>query len=174
MGAPLSERSRVRRVPAKQAVAVDGQYNRIGLVLALLAALWFFCALWALNGYFTSSTVRAVGMLLGATVVPWSVGWLVHIIISIIEQHLWRLRTAVQNAPLPVLAGVYSLIVFVGVVDVLSSSLAFLLFFNSFGLDIADPTVRFVSVALAEVIAIAPEPLIVWLFMALYQVIRKK
>lgn len=174
MGAPLSERTRVRRVPAKKAVTVDGQYNRIGLVLALLAALWFFVALWSLNGFFTASTVRAVGGFLGAASVPWSVGWLVHIIISIIEQHLYRLRAAVKNAPLPVLAGVYGLIVFVGVVDVLSSSLAFLLFFNSLGLDITDPTVRFVSIALAEVIAIAPEPLIVWLFMALYQVIRKQ
>lgn len=174
MGTPLSERSRVRRVQSKKVVTVDGQYNRVGLVLALLAALWFFVALWGLNGYFTANTVRAVGLLLGTAAAPWTVGWLVHIIISLIEQHLWKLRKAIKDAPLPALLGVYGLIVFVGVVDVLSSSLAFLLLFNSLGLDIADPTVRFVSVGLAEVIAIAPEPLIVWLFMALYQVIRKK
>lgn len=165
--------TRARSSPSKE-VKVSDQYNRVGLVLALLAALWFFVALWCLNGYFTASTVRAVALLLGGAVVPWSVGWLVHIIISLIEQHLWRLRAAVKGAPLPVLAGVYGLIVFVGVLDVLSSSLAFLLFFLSFGLNLADPTVRCVSVALAEVIAITPEPLIVWLFMALYQVIRKK
>ena len=97
-----------------------------------------------------------------------------HIVISIIEHHLHKLRAAVGNAPPIVLVSIYGLIIFVGVLDVLSSSLAFLLFFHSMGLSTTDPSVRFASVALAEVIAILPEPIIVWLFMALYQVVRKK
>jgi hypothetical protein len=169
-----SRASRVRGASPKKAVAVDGQYNRVGLILAIFAALWFFVALWALNGYFTASTVRAVGLLLGATSVSWGVGWLVHIIVSLIEQHLWKLRAALGNAPLPILAAIYGLIIFVGVLDVLSSALAFLVFFNSLGLLVTDPSVRFASVVLSEIIAILPEPIIVWLFLALYQVIKKK
>lgn len=166
--------SRVRREPPKQEVVADGQYNRVGLIMAIFSALWFFTALWGLNGYFTASTVRSVGILLGASSFSWGAGWLVHIVISIIEHHLHKLRAAVGNAPPIVLVSIYGLIIFVGVLDVLSSSLAFLLFFNSMGLSPTDPSIRFASVVLAEVIAILPEPLIVWLFLALYQVVRKK
>src|SRR5215216_1531849 len=114
--------SRVRSASSKKEVTVDGQYNRVGLILAIFAALWFFVALWGLNGYFTASTIRSVGMLLGAASVSWGFGWLIHIIVSLIEHHLWKLRQAVGGAPLFVLAGIYGLILLVGVLDVLSSA----------------------------------------------------
>lgn len=171
-----SERtSRVRKAPVMaKTVTTDGQYNRVGLILAIFAALWFFTALWSLNGYFTASTVRSVGLALGLSSISWGTGWLVHIVTSIIEHHLYKLRTAAGQAPPVIWIGIYGLIIFVGVLDVLSSALVFMLFFHSLGLSATDPSVRFASVVLAEVIAILPEPIIVWLFLALYQVVRKK
>src|SRR5689334_22661584 len=154
--------SRARSAAAKQAVPIDGQYNRIGLTLAIFSALCFFLALWGLNGYFTASTVLSLGKYLGAASVSWGTGWLVHIVTSLIEHHLHRVRGAVGGTPSFVFLSVYGLILFVGALDVLTSALAFLFFFNSFGFNPTDPTARFVSVVLAEVIAILPESLIVW------------
>jgi hypothetical protein len=172
MGTPYSRPSTVRTTSLRDGGVVEREYNRVGLALAIFAALFFFVALWAVNGYFTARTVRAAGQLLGIAALSWGAGWLTHIVISLIEHHLWRLRETVSNAPRFVLLGVYCLIIFVGVLDVLTSALAFLLLFSSFGLSVTDPTVRFVSVVLAEVIAIIPEPLIVWLCVALWRVIR--
>jgi hypothetical protein len=172
MGTPYSRPSTVRSVPLKDGGMVEHEYNRVGLALAIFAALCFFGALWGVNGYFTARTVRTVGHFLQVSSLSWGSGWLTHIVISLIEQHLWRLREAVSNAPRFVLVGVYCLIVGVGIVDVLTSAIAFLLLFSSLGLSLTDPTVRFVSVVLAEIIAIIPEPIIVWLVVALWRVIR--
>lgn len=164
--------SKVRSEPMKDHAEVEEHYNRAGLALAVFAALCFFGALWGVNGYFTARTVRSVGLVLFGAAVSWGTGWLVHVVISVIEHHLWRLRHAVSGAPLTVVVGVFALIILVGVLDVLTSTFAFLLLFASFGLPIADPTVRFSSVVLAEVIAIIPEPIIVWLIVALWRVVR--
>src|SRR6266498_76433 len=110
MGSPYSGQSKVRSVPLKDASEVQQEYNRVGLALAIFAALCFFCTLWGLNGYFTARTVRNVGSLLFSVVVSWGAGWLVHIVISIIEHHLWRLRHAVTGAPPVVIVGVFALI----------------------------------------------------------------
>ena len=110
--------------------------------------------------------------MLFAASVSWGAGWLVHVVISIIEHHLWRLRHAVAGAPITVIVGVFALIILVGVLDVFTSTLAFLLLFNSFGLDVLDPSVRFSGVVLAEIIAILPESVIVWLAVALWRVVR--
>src|SRR6266508_3178185 len=155
----------VRSTPLKS--NAENEYNRVGLALAIFAALCLFCALWGLNGYFTSRTVRSIGLFLHISSISWGAGWLTHVIISLIEQHLWRLREAVENAPRFVVLGVYCLIVLVGVIDVLTSAFAFLSLFASLGMSPVDPTIRFVSTVLAEVIAILPEPLIVWLAIAL-------
>ena len=109
MGTPYREGSTVRSAPLKSANTVQREYNRVGLALAIFAALSFFCALWAVNGYFTSRTVRSIGLILHLASVSWGAGWLVHVIISLIEQHLWKLREAVSNAPGFVLVGVYCL-----------------------------------------------------------------
>jgi hypothetical protein len=172
MGTPYSRPSTVRTTPLRDGGVVEREYNRVGLALAIFAALCFFCALWAVNGYFTSRTVRSIGLLFHLQGVSWAAGWLVHVVVSLIEHHLHRLREAVSNAPRFVLVGVYCLIVLVGVLDVLTSALAFLLLFSSIGFSATDPTVRFVSVVLAEVIAIIPEPIIVWLCVALWRVVR--
>jgi hypothetical protein len=171
MGTPYPDKSTVRSIPLKN-TSIESEYNRIGLALAIFAALCLFCALWGLNGYFTSRTVRSIGMLLRLEGVSWGAGWLVHVIISLIEHHLHRLRAALGHAPRLLVVGVYCLIIAVGVLDVLTSALAFLLLFSSLGMSPTDPSVRFLCVVLSEIIAIIPEPLIVWLAVALWQVVH--
>jgi hypothetical protein len=166
------EQSRVRSTPLKGNPAVQYHYNRVGLALAVFAALCFFLALWGLNGYFTSRTVRGIGLLFHLEGVSWGAGWLVHVVVSLIEHHLHRLREALGNAPRFVALGVYCLIILVGTLDVLTSAFAFLALFSSIGLSPADPSIRFISTVLAEVIAIIPEGVIVWLCVALYRVIK--
>jgi hypothetical protein len=163
-------KSKVRSAPLNNDVAQE--YNRVGLALAIFAALCFFCALWGLNGYFTARTIRGLGQTFEIASLSWGVGWLVHIVVSLIEQHLWRLREAVAGAPRFVLVGVYCLIILVGVVDVLTSALAFLELFSSAGFSVLDPTTRVISTILAEVIAILPEPVIIWLAIALWRVVH--
>jgi hypothetical protein len=172
MSTPYREGSRVRSVPLKGNATVQHEYNRVGLALAVFAALCLFCALWAVNGYFTARTVRAAGQLLRIAALSWGAGWLVHVVISLIEHHLWRLREALGNAPRFVIVGVYCLIILVGVIDVLTSAVAFLLLFNSLGFPLLDRSVIITSTILAEIIAIIPEPIIVWLVVALWRVIR--
>lgn len=81
MGSPYSGQSKVRSAPLKDAAEVKEQYNRVGLALAIFAALCFFCALWGLNGYFTARTVRSIGLLLGFVSVSWGAGWLTHVVV---------------------------------------------------------------------------------------------
>jgi len=160
----------IRSTPLKS--NVEHEYNKVGLALAIFAALCLFCALWGVNGYFTSRTVHSIGIFLHLSFISWGVGWLVHVIISLIEEHLWKIREAVDNAPRFVLLGVYCLIVIVGVLDVLTSALAFLALFASLGMSPTDPSIRVVSTVLAEIIAILPEPLIVWLAIALWRILK--
>src|SRR5690349_3413857 len=126
-----AEQSKVRSAPLKGNSAVTHHYNRVGLALAVFSALCFFIALWGLNGYFTSRTVRSIGLLFHLDGVSWGAGWLVHVVVSLIEHHLHRLREALGNAPRFVAVGVYCLIVIVGTLDVLTSALAFLALFAS-------------------------------------------
>ena len=168
------QHSTVRSSSLKADGTVATEYNRAGLALAIFAALCFFCGLWGVNGYFTARTVRGVGLLFGVISLSWSAGWLVHVVVSLIEHHLWKLRKAVKSAPLVVHIAVYCLIVLVGVLDVFTSTLAFLTLFATFGFSVIDPTVRTVAVVLAEIIAIIPEPVIVWLSIALWRVMRSE
>jgi len=172
MSTPYSEQSKVRSAPLKGNVAVEHEYNRVGLALAIFAALCFFCALWGVNGYFTARTIRSIGYHFHLASVSWGIGWLVHVVVSLIEHHLWRLREAIGNAPRFVLVIVYCLIIAVGILDVLTSALAFLALFDAIGAPILDRSVLVISTLLAEVIAIIPESIIIWLIVALWRVVK--
>lgn len=171
MQSPYSRKSKVRSTSRTDG-ALSHEYNRVGLALAIFAALCFFLVLWGLNGYFTARTIVSLGLHFQIALFSWGMGWLIHIIVSLIENHLWKLRGAVGGAPGFVLFGVYGLIVLVGTIDVLTSSLAFLQLFASFDLSPTDPTIRTISIVLAEVIAIVPEPVIVWLAVVLWRIIQ--
>jgi len=148
------------------------QYNRVGLALAVFASLCFFTALWVLNGYFTSRTIYRLGQSHDLVFLSWGTGWLIHLVISLIEQHLWKLRTAVGGAPGIVLVAVYTLVVIVGVVDVLTSSLAFLELLATARFSPIMPATHLIATLLSEVIAIIPEPLIIWLSIALWRIVQ--
>jgi hypothetical protein len=163
----------VRSAPLRNGEVVKQEYNRVGLALSILAALCFFLALWGLNGFFTARTVVGLGNSLNIAALSWGAGWLVHIVVSLIEHHLWRLRQAVAGAPGFVLLAVYGLIIAVGVIDVLTSTIAFLFLFETVGLSAMDSTLRLISTVLAAVIAILPEPTVVWLSVALWRVVKE-
>jgi len=166
--------SNIRSTPIKGSAPgrIQREYNRVSLALAIFATLCFFCALWGINGFFTARAVASAGTWLHVAALSWPIGWLIHIIVSLIEQHLWRLREHLQSAPPAVYIGVYTLIVVVGVLDVFTSALSILLLITSVGLSPTAVPMIVISTLLSEVIAIFPEPVIVWLTVTLYRVIR--
>lgn len=166
--------SRIRSSPLTNDTDVEFEYHRTGLALSIFSAFCFFCSLWLLNGYFTARTVVVLGNLFGFVALSWGTGWLVHVVVSLVEHHLWRLRTTLTRAPGAVYVGIYTLIIVVGVLDVFTSSLAFLLLFASTGFSVFSLTAIIISTVLAEVIAILPETVIVWLIIGLWRVITAK
>lgn len=106
------------------------------------AALWL--ALWLANGYFTVTFLAAWG-------VAWWWGCLAHLVISLIEQHLWRSRRR----------SAYPLVIAVGVFDVYSSALGVLALFVASGVPLDGLLLLLAATAVAEGIAIAPEPQLV-------------
>jgi hypothetical protein len=161
-----SEQAESRRSAVAEERHTSEEYNRVGLALSLFAALCFFSALWFVNGFFTARTIVTLSGL------SWGAGWLAHIVISLIEHHLWRMRATVSRMPRAVLLGIYALIICVGIADVLTSAIAFLMLFAGAGISPVDTTTQIVSIVLAETIAILPEPTIVWLTIALWRVVR--
>lgn len=154
--------------------AVAQEYNRIGLALAVFAALFLFGTLWLVNGYFTARTVRTISIALGFASLSWGTGWLVHVVVSLIEHHLWRLRETLSRAPRIVIQVIYCLVVIVGVLDVLTSTVAFMQLFAWLGYAPFNLNTVLVSVIFAEIIAIIPEQIIVWLIVALMHVIHNE
>ncbi len=152
-----------------QSTRAGAEYSRVRLALALLAALVLFVALWLLNGFFTARSVLAISALIGTSAMPWSVGWLVHIIITLLELAFWPFRDLLIkiSAPRGVLWAMCGLAFLVGAADVLSSAVGFLGIFHSGAL-----SATMISTALAEAIAVGPEPIVVWLLVALWRVVR--
>jgi hypothetical protein len=169
--------SSVRSVPMRSgnsAPQVEQEYNRVALALAIFATLCVFVALWGLNGYFTARTVVAGGRLLALAFLTWGTGWLAHLVISLIERHLWRLRQHLRGGPFIVTAAVYGVVLLVGVADVFTSVIGVLDLAARAGFDVQAFSTRIVATVLAETIAILPEPVIIWLSVALYRVIKSR
>lgn len=120
-------------------------------------ALTFWIVLWGLNGASTALPFFLLGRWLGNTGLWLGIGICVHIIVSLVENHLWRsLRRCSRGERLAIAVEIFV----VGVFDVLTAAVAFLLFFSYLGL--ATPTLAWyaVSAILAETIAIGAELMI--------------
>jgi hypothetical protein len=119
----------VRSVPidGRKAIAPVGSdhYQRGGIIAAIVVALALFLAAWAVNGYFTARTIAGLGGWLRVAWLSWGSGWCLHLAISVIEQHAWKVPAWAANVPslanlLPlILIIMWALAVIVGSMDAL-------------------------------------------------------
>lgn len=65
-------------------------YDYLGILGAEFVMLCIWGSLWLLNGYFTVVFVQTCGTLLLGMSVSWLIGAALHLVISFIEQHLWK------------------------------------------------------------------------------------
>ncbi len=106
-----------------------------------VAAATIWLVLWCVNGLLTV-------LYLGSWGLAWPAGILAHLVISLIEHHLWRGRRR----------STYPLIFAVGLVDVYSSAHELLRLALGYGVPLAYMDLVLLVTALAMAIAIAPEP----------------
>lgn len=101
------------RVEKRQAAQPNTTANAI--------ALTFWIALWGLNGASTALPFALLGRQFGALGLWLGVGVCVHIVVSLIENHLWRsFRRCSRGEKLAIAAE----ILLVGVFDVLTAAVA--------------------------------------------------
>lgn len=155
-------------------VAARDTYNRGGVIAASCVGLAIFLSLWLLNGYFTARTAAGLGRFYAVPWLTWGAGWCIHLIISVAEQHSWKIPH--YAASIPALRDVLGYLVLcmwfiavaVGSADVLTTAVGLIDFFGAVSF-----TAQIVCVILAELIAVLPEPLIVGLVILLYRLIRR-
>lgn len=133
------------------------RYEYGAYAAAEVAATLAWVALWLLNGLLTVLWLAAWGL-------AWWWGCLAHVVISLIEHHLWRSKRGSK----------YPLIVIVGSVDVYSSALGVLYFLHWAGLQL-DPLYAYTfATIVALAIAIAPEPNIIGHLGEVWTLTRKR
>lgn len=146
------------------------RYQFAGFFAALLLALVAFGLLWILNGYLTIQFFARFGVAI------W-LGLLLHLIISVIEQHLWRARRVLKWIGLdelwPVLRFVvYPAILIVGVVDTGTNATELVLLADRWGWPALTLASNTAWTLLAEFIAVAAEPLFVMTLIVTIRVVR--
>lgn len=81
---PLAEPQRARK-PVQQRRSVMDYYDEMMLQGAVGATFLFWFALWVVDGYFTVLFLKVLFPTL-----PWYIGTLVHVGVSLIQNHLWK------------------------------------------------------------------------------------
>jgi hypothetical protein len=150
-------------------------YNRGGVIAVACVALLLFIAAWSVDGYFTARTAVGIGAWAGWTWVTWGLGWSLHVIVSIIQQHGWKVAGHVRTVPM--LSDVYqhiriamwSLAVLIGSLNTLTTAVGLMGVFH-----VETFTGQIVCVILAEATAMLSEPMIVGLAIFLYYQIRRR
>jgi len=156
--------SPVRRAAAPARSSIS--YRQSRAVVVLLIFILFFAFLWLFNGDLTARFVRR---LTGAAA---SVGWSVHLLISVIEIAPAILAPYLASIPRRLVFVLWLLSLPFGIFDVLSSAVGVAPYFVWTG---AMGVVAHVqNVALAEAIGFLPEPMIFVLVVALMKVLRGK
>lgn len=144
-------------------------YNKGGVIAVACVALLLFIATWLVDGYFTARAVVGVGGWLRWAWVTWGAGWCVHLVVSVVQQHGWKMAGYVET--IPALADVYphirlamwSLAVLIGALNTLTTAVGLMGVFQ-----VETFTGQIVCVILAEAIAMLSEPMIVGLTIFLY------
>lgn len=148
-------------------------YTKSGVIAVACVALVLFILVWLLNGYFTARAVAGIGGVRGLWWLGWGTGWCIHLIISVCEQHAWKVPSYVRGIPLLadvypyVLLTMWGLAVAVGSIDTLTTAVGLT---DLFRVETWGGVVW--CVILAEIAAVLPEPLIVGLTLFLVQMRR--
>lgn len=157
---------RARPSPARQAKTTQQKsidprqaYRRLRAAIGLAVLLLFFVWLWFLNGDFTAQgAVKILGFSYG-------VGWAIHLLQTGVELLPAFVRDEIAGMPRFVRIVIYALALPFGVFDVLSSAIGvapYMAWTGATGL-----LAHVQNTALGELIAFTPEPMIVWLSIAL-------
>lgn len=157
-------RPSVTRRSSRAAPATAGSYQRTRAAVILGIFILIFGVLWVINGDFTATFVVA----LFRTTIEW--GWAAHLLMSAIEIGPVFLKPFFDKLPRWVLVVIWLLSLPFGVVDVLSSTIGVAPFFAWTGASGAVAHVQ--NTGLAELVAFLPEPMLVWLIVALRNVLR--
>jgi len=165
----MSTRVRRRRLsPARRAAPVGlGNYRRMRAAIGLAILLLVFCFIWMINGSFTAAMVMGLGGTL-------SWGWAAHFINSALEVLPMFLAPYLRDLVVPrgIVVFVWLLSLPFGAFDVFSSAVQVAPWFAWTGASgILQHTQ---NTLLAELIAFLPEPMIIWLFLALFTVVRSR
>jgi hypothetical protein len=161
--------SRVRRRPSVArrspvAPAVSGySRGRAGATLALLLLL--FGMAWLFDGSLTVEFLAGAG-------VPDLYGWSVHVMLSVLQVASIVAAPFLAGLPVGVRRGVFTVSLLAGVLNVFAS--AYTIYFWPVFFAIPDKWGTLPATALGELLAFAPEPMCVWLFIGLYNVVRSK
>lgn len=159
----------------REGSAARHTYNRGGVIAVACVALLLFIAAWAVDGYFTARTAVGIGRWTGWAWATWGIGWTLHVIVSVIQQHGWKVAGYVRG--IPALADVYqhirivmwALAVLIGSLNTLTTAVGLMGVFQ-----VETFTGQIVCVILAEATAMLSEPMIVGLAIFLYYQIRRR
>ena len=157
--------SPVRRraaAPARSSVS----YRQSRAVVVLLIFILFFAFLWLFNGDLTARFVARLFL------VSASVGWSLHLLISVVEIAPAILAPYMASIPRRLVFVLWLLSLPFGIFDVLSSAVGVAPYFVWTGA--AGIWAHVQNVALAEAIGFLPEPMLFVLVVALVSVLRGK
>jgi len=151
-----------RAAPARSSIT----YRQTRAAIVLLIFILFFSFLWLFNG---DLTARFVVRLTRASA---SVGWSIHLLISVIEIAPAILAPYLAKIPRRLVVVLWLLSLPFGVFDVLSSAIGVAPYFVWTGA--VELVAHIQNVALAEAIGFLPEPMLYVLIVALVSVLRGK
>jgi len=163
----MSARVRRRPSPVRRPVRAGGSYRQMRAAVGLAILLLVFGFVWIINGSFTAGMVLGLGGTL-----TW--GWALHFTNSALEVLPVFLAPFLRSLTVPrgIVVVIWVLSLPFGVFDVLSSAIGVRSWFLWTG---AQGVIQHTqNTLLAEGIAFLPEPMIIWLFLALYTVLRSR
>ncbi len=153
-----------RRRLAQKATPPVHHYRRGRATVALLIFLMLFCGLWLINGEFTADFVMATT----GKDATW--GWSTHLVITAIEIAPAFLAPFVRELPRRIVVILWLLSLPFGIFDTLSSAVGvapYTTWIATTGIQ-----THVLNVVLAEIIGFLPEQMIMWLLVALRNVVR--
>lgn len=162
--------ARRRPSPVRRRAATPARlgisYRQTRATIALLIFILFFAWLWLVNGYMTA---RTIWLLTGASI---SVGWSIHLMISVIEISPAILAPYMHFVSRRLKFVLWLLSLPFGIFDVFSSAVGIGPYFVWTGA--AGVVAHVQNVTLAEAVGFLPEPMIFVLLVALFNVLRGK
>ncbi|MBL0830564.1 hypothetical protein JK320_25440 [Klebsiella pneumoniae] len=159
---PVARRRLKQRATRRPAL----RYRQTRATIVLLIFIVFFGWLWMVNGDFTASFVMTLAHQ------PAEVGWAVHVFISLIELAPAVLAPYLELLPRRAIVLLWALSLPFALADVLSSALGVAPYFLWTGATGFYAHAQ--NTAIAEFVSVAPERMIVLLFVALAAVVRSK